>query len=69
MIRSVLATVARAEIVAVSVPSAPAARRLTIRSHRPGVGGSMLSVRQRAGSSTRTCSGRRSREITAVCGW
>ncbi|MFI5976211.1 hypothetical protein [Streptomyces sp. NPDC051452] len=43
----------RAEIRDVNVSLAARSGALTIRSHRPGVGGWMRSVRQRASSSTR----------------
>nr|WP_256260389.1 hypothetical protein [Streptomyces atratus] len=64
-IRSTLSTVSREETRAVSDSSAARRAAPTIRSHRPAVGGSMLSVRQRASSSTRTCSGLRS--LCATC--
>lgn len=60
-----LSTVSREEIRAVSDSAAARRAAATMPSHRPGVGGSMLSARQRTSSSTRTCSGLRS--LRATC--
>jgi hypothetical protein len=61
-----LSTVSREETRVVSDSSAARRAAPTMRSHRPAVGGSMLSSRQRASSSTRTCSGLDPPQLVAV---